>query len=67
MQRYSIPRVNYRTAGQGMVEYAGAMLIAALIVASLVTGAQTNNWMYQAYVSIFNASGNMMINAINTL
>ncbi len=52
--------------GQGVIEYAGAMIVAAAIVAVLVTGMQTNNWMYNAYNNIYNASGNLLINTLNT-
>lgn len=53
--------------GQGMVEYAGAWLVAAMIVLMLVQGIQDNNWMYNAYNAIFNGAGNMMSNAVSNL
>ena len=60
-------RLRKKTEGQGVIEYAGAMIVAALIVAMLATGMTQNNWMYNAYNSIFNAAGNMMITAIGNL
>jgi hypothetical protein len=53
--------------GQGVIEYAGAMIVAAVIVASLAFGMETNNWMYSAYNSIFNAAGNLLISAVGNL
>lgn len=53
--------------GQGVIEYAGAMIVAAVIVASLAAGMQTNNWMYNSYNTIFNASGQMLINAVGNI
>lgn len=56
-----------RYAGQGVVEYAGAMVIAATIVAALCTATQTNNWMYNAYNNLYATSGNLLMNAVNNL
>lgn len=56
-----------RQPGQGVVEYAGAMIVAALLIVMLTTGMNTNNWMYNSYNNIFNAAGDMMINAIGNL
>ncbi len=53
--------------GQGVVEYAGALITAALIVAVLTTGMQTNNWMYNSYNTIFNSAGQMLIDAVGNL
>jgi hypothetical protein len=44
--------------GQGVIEYAGAMIVAALIVVSLTTGMQKDQWMYEAYEAIYQAAGN---------
>lgn len=54
-----------KRVGQGMIEYAGAMVTAALIVAMLINGIQTDNWMYEAYENIFNAAGNMLVDEMN--
>lgn len=56
-----------KSPGQGVIEYAGAMIVAALIVASLVTGMGTNNWMYNAYNSIMNSAGQMLIDSAANL
>ena len=60
-------RINPRRLGQGMVEYAGALLIAAMIIATLATAAKTNNWMYNSYYAIFTAAGNMLMNAAGNI
>ncbi len=59
--------IKAKRKGQGVVEYAGAMIVAALIVASLTAGMAQGNWMYNAYESIFNSAGNMTLNALNDL
>ncbi len=56
-----------RAKGQGVVEYAGAMLVAAMIVTVLVTGAGSNQWIYNSYSAIFNAAGNVLMNGVNSL
>ncbi|MCA9842036.1 MAG: hypothetical protein KC475_07925 [Cyanobacteria bacterium HKST-UBA03] len=48
--------------GQGIVEYAGALVIAALIIGGLITGASGNGWLAQSYTTIYNTAGGMLIN-----
>lgn len=67
MSRHFSHLLKNKQKGQGIIEYAGAMIVAALIVAILTTGMADNNWMYNAYNSIFNAAGDMLIGKVNTL
>ena len=61
------PKLNKPRRGQGMIEYAGAMIVAAVIVAMLATGVVEDNWMYNSYNNIFNAAGNMLISQLSNL
>lgn len=53
--------------GQAMIEYFGALMVAAVIVAMLASGMETNNWLYNSYNDVFNASGNLLMDALEDL
>lgn len=54
-------------AGQGIIEYAGAMVVAMAVVAVLTTGIQTNGWMYDSYNTLFNFAGNLLLTEVAQL
>jgi hypothetical protein len=45
----------------------GALLVAAFIVSLLISGIQTNNWMYNSYNMVFNAAGTLISNGVAQL
>jgi len=56
-----------KSPGQGLVEYAGGMMVAAFIVTLLIVGIQTNNWMFNAYNMIFTATQQVIANGVAAL
>ncbi len=50
-----------KSPGQGLVEYAGALCIAGLLVGAVVLGTQEGSWMFTAYSAIVTAAGNMLV------
>ncbi len=67
MTRKPLTRFGKPCRGQGMIEYAGAMIIAAAIVAVLVSGLSDGNWMYNAYDTIFTYAGDFMAERSNEI
>lgn len=56
-----------KKSGQAVIEYAGAMIVAAVVVATIVTGTGQNQWVYNAYSGLFNAAGNVLANQLTNL
>lgn len=50
-----------RSPGQGLVEYAGALCVAGLLVGAVVLGTSSGGWMSTAYTAIMTAAGNMLV------
>lgn len=55
-------RCRCRRYGQGIVEYAGALVIAGLIIGALINAAASGNWLNASYVAIFTACQTMLVN-----
>ncbi len=53
--------------GQGVIEYAGAMIVAAFIVGALISGVAYNSWIWNFYNATFLGSGNVIYNNIGNL
>jgi Flp pilus assembly pilin Flp len=46
-----------KECGQGVVEYAGALLVGAVMVGLVLGGTQRDQWLYTAYIQVFNMAG----------
>jgi hypothetical protein len=58
------PAYRRQRPGQGVIEYAGALITAAMIVVALTTGMNEGNWMYNTYNTIYNSAGKLLVNTL---
>ena len=53
-----------KRCGQAVIEYAGAVIVSAVIIATLAAATRTNSWMYNAYNNLYNSAGTLLINTL---
>jgi hypothetical protein len=50
--------------GQGITEYLCALVMAAMLAITLIAGLDEGGWVRNAYDSIFNSAGQMLVTAL---
>lgn len=57
-------RFNNQQAGQGIIEYVGALLVVVAAISTLISGLQTDSWMLDLFRGLFNLPGQVLMDQV---